>query len=131
MGKQKEKVLYAPYCNINTLEYDRNEGYVNIPDRFVAFTKRTADEDLNIDADDEELTKNNKHFKLNEGVRMVRELQEFKQGEKNESDNEFEFMDGVGYKSDENEIKNNSKFNSKFSNDIDVNINEENESDED
>jgi hypothetical protein len=29
--KQKDKTLYAPYCNVNTLEYDRKSGYINIP----------------------------------------------------------------------------------------------------
>jgi ribosome biogenesis protein BMS1 len=82
--KQKEKVLYAPYCNINTLEYDRNEGYINIPDRFVAFTKRVEDENINVDMENFDENMNNK-FKLNEGVRMVRELQEFNKDEKYES----------------------------------------------
>ena len=60
--KQKDKVLYAPYCNINTLEFDRNSGYINIPDRFVSFTKGIG-----------EATEVN----MNEGIRMVRELQDF------------------------------------------------------
>ncbi len=60
--KQKEKVLYAPYCNINTLEYDRNAGYINIPDRFVAFTKGIGE---------------SSELNMNEGIRMVRELQDY------------------------------------------------------
>ena len=37
--KQKDKNLYAPYCNVNSLEYDRNSGYINIPEKYVTFTK--------------------------------------------------------------------------------------------
>lgn len=59
--KQKEKFLYAPYCNINSLDYDRNAGYITIPDRFVAFTKNIGD---------------TTQVRADEGVRMVRELQD-------------------------------------------------------
>jgi len=65
--KQKDKVLYAPYCNINTLEYDRNEGYINIPDKFVAFTKGL---------------KESSELNMNEGIRMVRELQDYDKNKK-------------------------------------------------
>lgn len=90
--KQKEKVLYAPYCNINTLEYDRNEGYVNIPDRFVAFTKRTEDEKLDIDKEANNFEGNFDRFKMNEGVRMVRELQEFDSKGKMEKEGIYDFF---------------------------------------
>jgi ribosome biogenesis protein BMS1 len=59
--RQKEKFLYAPYCNINSLDYDRNAGYITIPDRMVAFTKNIGESAaVNKDA----------------GVNMVRELQD-------------------------------------------------------
>lgn len=84
--KQKEKTLYAPYCNVNTLEYDRNAGYINIPDRFVTFSKGIQ-EDSNV--------------QLDEGVRMVRELQGIKSGvidKQIQKDESFEIFEGVDYK---------------------------------
>ena len=83
--KQKEITLYAPYCNVNSLEYDRNAGYINIPDRFVTFTKGIK-EDSNV--------------QLDEGVRMVRELQNIKTGvidKQIAKDESFEIFDGVDY----------------------------------
>jgi len=59
--KQQEKFLYAPYCNINYLEYDNNIGYINIPDRFVSFTKGVGESSL---------------LAKDEGVQMVRNLQD-------------------------------------------------------
>jgi ribosome biogenesis protein BMS1 len=59
--KQKEKFIYAPYCNTNSLEYDRNAGYINIPDKFVTFTKGINEYS---------------GVKMDEGVNMVRELQD-------------------------------------------------------
>jgi len=59
--KQQEKFLYAPYCNINYLEYDNNIGYINIPDRFVSFTKGIGESAL---------------LAKDEGVQMVRNLQD-------------------------------------------------------
>lgn len=84
--KQKEKTLYAPYCNVNSLEYDRNAGYINIPDRFVTFT-RGIKEAANV--------------QLDEGVRMVRELQNMKTGVMDRQilkDESFEIFEGVDYK---------------------------------
>ena len=78
--KQKEKFLYAPYCNINNIEYDRNEGYINIPDRFVSFTKG-INEDRNIIMD--------------AGVKMVRELQDVNNVMNNQLNDDIELFDGV------------------------------------
>lgn len=37
--KDKERVLYAPYSNVGQLNLDRSEGYINIPDSNVVFTR--------------------------------------------------------------------------------------------
>jgi ribosome biogenesis protein BMS1 len=90
--KQKEKTLYAPYCNVNSLEYDRNSGYINIPDRFVTFTKGIK-EDSNI--------------QLDEGVRMVRELQNIKTGvidRQIDKDESFEIFEGVDFKNEKSSV---------------------------
>lgn len=96
--KQKEKVLYAPYCNFNNLEYDRNAGYITIPDKFVTFTKGIG-ENTNVVND--------------EGVRIVRELQDM--GNKHnvidsqiKNNKSFEIFEGVDYdEQSEEELGNN------------------------
>jgi ribosome biogenesis protein BMS1 len=90
--KQKEKFLYAPYCNINSLEYDRNAGYITIPERFVTFTKGIGE---------------SKEVVLDEGVRIVRELQDMKKSkgiDQQIDEEELEIFEGVNvdYKESEN-----------------------------
>jgi ribosome biogenesis protein BMS1 len=86
--KQKEKFLYAPYCNVNTIEYDRNAGYITIPDRFVAFTKGIGE---------------NAHTMMGEGVKMVRTLQDLKETEINRqmAEGDIELIEGFDYNEDE------------------------------
>jgi ribosome biogenesis protein BMS1 len=87
--KQKEKFLYAPYCNINSLEYDRNAGYITIPDKFVTFTKGIGETETQVH---------------DEGVRIVRELQDMKKvkGIDKQIDEEgLEIFEGVEYKYDQ------------------------------
>jgi len=61
--KDKEKIVYAPFSNIGNLNYDKNSGYITIPDRHVVYTKMTDDKNrvLNKEAG-------------NEGQSLVREL---------------------------------------------------------
>ncbi len=83
--KQKEKFLYAPYCNINSLEYDRNAGYITIPDKFVTFTKNIGE---------------NSKVTLDDGVRIVRDLQDMKKAkliDEQINDNEFQLFEGIDY----------------------------------
>ena len=61
--KKKDKNLYAPYSNINMLEYDRKSGYINIPEKLVTFTKGLKETD---------------NLANDEGVKMVRQLQDVK-----------------------------------------------------
>lgn len=42
--KDKERILYAPYSNIGTLNFERNSGYINIPDKNVVFTRLEQNE---------------------------------------------------------------------------------------
>ena len=79
--KRKDRNLYAPYCNVNTLEYDRQNGYITIPERLVTFTRGLKD---------------NGELENDEGVRMVRELQEAKGVIEKEEGREVEIVKGVG-----------------------------------
>lgn len=42
--KDKERILYAPYSNIGTLNFEKNSGYINIPDKNVVFTRLEDEE---------------------------------------------------------------------------------------
>jgi ribosome biogenesis protein BMS1 len=87
--KQKEKTLYAPYCNINSLEYDRNAGYISIPDKFVTFTKGIGE---------------NSKVLLDDGVRIIRELQDMKKSkviDQQINNNELEIFEGMDYEEKE------------------------------
>jgi ribosome biogenesis protein BMS1 len=92
--KEKEKFLYAPYCNINSLEYDRNAGYITIPDRFVAFTKGISENANNI---------------MDEGVQMVRKLQDMDDDVMNRQidDGDIDLLEGVEYNNDDEEEEEN------------------------
>ena len=57
--KQKERQLYAPSSNVGMLKYDESTGYLNLPDRYVMFTKH-EDEDTST---------------FTQGQTMVRQLQ--------------------------------------------------------
>ena len=81
--KKKDKNLYAPYSNINMLEYDRKSGYINIPEKLVTFTKGL---------------KENDNLANDEGVKMVRKLQDMHGNiEQNENDekNQIELIEGI------------------------------------
>ena len=95
--KKKDKNLYAPYSNINMLEYDRKSGYINIPEKLVTFTKGLKELD---------------NLANDEGVKMVRKLQDqYGNIEQNEDDekNKIELIDGINMdtKNKNNNIKNN------------------------
>ena len=79
--KQKDKTLYAPYCNVNTLEYDRKSGYINIPEKLITFTKGV---------------KENEELANDEGVKMVRQLQDIQGNiDNNIDDVDMEIIGGV------------------------------------
>ena len=43
--KDKERVLYAPYTNIGSLNFENTTGYISIPDKNVIFTRLNDNED--------------------------------------------------------------------------------------
>lgn len=59
---QSERIIYAPSCNLGTLNFDYNSGYITIPHDYVKFTR------VDDDRKEEE-----------EGVRIVRNLQDVRQ----------------------------------------------------
>ena len=44
--KDRDKVLYAPFSNIGSLNFEKSSGYITIPDSQVIYT-RVADEEGN------------------------------------------------------------------------------------
>ena len=51
---QSERIIYAPSCNLGTLNFDYSSGYVTIPHDYVKFTKvedavSSADTDVPFD----------------------------------------------------------------------------------
>ena len=50
--KDKERVLYAPFCNIGAMNFEKTTGYITIPDKYVVYTKLNddlADQDGGVD----------------------------------------------------------------------------------
>ena len=96
--KKKDKNLYAPYSNINMLEYDRKSGYINIPEKLITFTKGLKETD---------------NLANDEGVQMVRKLQDmYGNIEQNDEDekNQIELIEGINMDSkNQNKKKNDSK----------------------
>jgi hypothetical protein len=91
--KSNERTIYAPMTNLGALSYDKEGSYVNIPDRFVIFTResqrlKTEDEPVNPlvkmfkgeESDDNEEKAEEKREILEEGVQMVRNLQDMANG---------------------------------------------------
>ena len=111
--KKKDKNLYAPYSNINMLEYDRKSGYINIPEKLVTFTKGLKELD---------------NLANDEGVKMVRKLQDqYGNIEQNDDDekNKIELIEGIDMDTQKNtKIKLDEKDNNED------NIEEENENDD-
>ena len=110
--KKKDKNLYAPYSNINMLEYDRKSGYINIPEKLVTFTKGLKETD---------------NLANDEGVQMVRKLQDMHGNiEQNDDDNnQIELIEGINMDS-----KNKNKINEKKEDEEDLNEENNEESDE-
>ena len=114
--KKKDKNLYAPYSNINMLEYDRKSGYINIPEKLVTFTKGLKELD---------------NLAEDEGVKMVRKLQDqYGNIEQNEDDekNKIELIEGINMDTktkNKNNKKENEENSIKESNDEDIEEDEE------
>ena len=116
--KKKDKNLYAPYSNINMLEYDRKSGYINIPEKLITFTKGLKETD---------------NLANDEGVQMVRKLQDmYGNIEQNDEDekNQIELIEGINMDSkNQNKMKNDSenKNLNKEKEEIEENMNDNNQ----
>ena len=69
--KDKEKVLYAPFSNIGSLNFEKTTGYITIPDKQVIYTR--------VQEEDQELAKiarDQEEAEGNEGQKMVWQLQD-------------------------------------------------------
>ena len=116
--KKKDKNLYAPYSNINMLEYDRKSGYINIPEKLITFTKGLKETD---------------NLANDEGVQMVRKLQDmYGNIEQNDEDekNQIELIEGINMDSkNQNKKKNDSenKNLNKEKEEIEENMNDNNQ----
>ena len=116
--KKRDKNLYAPYSNINMLEYDRKSGYINIPEKLITFTKGLKETD---------------NLANDEGVQMVRKLQDmYGNIEQNDEDekNQIELIEGINMDSkNQNKKKNDSenKNLNKEKEEIEENMNDNNQ----
>ena len=119
--KKKDKNLYAPYSNINMLEYDRKSGYINIPEKLITFTKGLKELD---------------NLANDEGVKMVRKLQDqYGNIEQNEEDekNKIELIEGINMDNNKKNLNLNKKENENEKNNeikMDEDSNENMEEDE-
>lgn len=66
--KQKENTIFAPWCKINNIEFDKKDGYITIPERFQHLTKRNTNEEY-----------------VSEGIKMIRDMQSKDVDENNQS----------------------------------------------
>ena len=73
--KDKERVLYAPYTNIGSMNFEKTTGYINIPDQNVVYTRIDDDDEAGLGDGlggvDASNTKD-----LNEGQKIVFQLQD-------------------------------------------------------
>jgi hypothetical protein len=44
--KDKEKIIYAPFSNVGTLNFEKSTGYITIPDKQVVYTRVGEDGDI-------------------------------------------------------------------------------------
>ena len=85
--KDKERVLYAPYTNIGSMNFENTTGYINIPEKNVVFT-RIDEEDNEGLGDGLGGVDISNPKELNEGQRLVFGLQD--------ADKNNKLIDGSG-----------------------------------
>lgn len=86
---QSQRIIYAPSCNLGTLNFDYSSGYVTIPHDYVKFTRIEGEDDSE---------------NVEEGIKMIRDLQDLKHSHEAIEDDEFEFIEGVKLKGEEQEV---------------------------
>lgn len=85
----KERVLYAPYANIGSMNFEKTTGYINIPDQNVVYTRIDEEDEGGlgqglggVDADNLK--------DLNEGQKMVFKMQDAEKNSKMINANDIE-----------------------------------------
>ncbi|OII71356.1 hypothetical protein cand_025150 [Cryptosporidium andersoni] len=58
--KAKERIIYAPYCDVGNIQVDSNDLYIHIPNTATGFTRRKAliEDTRSLDSESEESTDN-------------------------------------------------------------------------
>lgn len=56
--REKQNTLFAPWCKINNIEFDKKDGFITIPERFVTLTRKAGEDTKTV----------------TEGVKMIREM---------------------------------------------------------
>lgn len=109
--KQNERIIYAPHTNLGFLNYEKSGGYITIPEENVVYTKfekPAKREDLldNLEKDSQENLSEKPEEELEEGVKMVRDLQDIKKGinEKLLEDEQIELFDNFNLEIPKDEI---------------------------
>ena len=95
--KDKERVLYAPYTNIGSMNFEKTTGYINIPDENVVFTRTNEDDDAGLGDGLGGVDPTNPK-QLNEGQKIVFQLQDADKNNKIIDDNDIEqpmLVDGI------------------------------------
>lgn len=106
--KQSEKIVYAPFCNLGFLNYEKSGGYITIPDEHVVFTKKSK-QDL-YDDEGNVIEQIDEEDELDEGVKMVRDLQDMKTtlNQRLDDDDDVELLDGIDLDDETDSRKKNS-----------------------
>ena len=68
--KDKERVLYAPYTNIGSMNFEKTTGYINIPDQNVVYTRIDEEDQAGLGQGLSGVDGDNTR-ELNEGQKMV------------------------------------------------------------
>jgi ribosome biogenesis protein BMS1 len=73
--KSNERTIYAPYCNLGFLNFEKSGGYISIPDDYVVFSKKDRpDVMMDNNSSKESGDEQSEEGSVEEGVQMVRDL---------------------------------------------------------
>jgi len=88
--KDRERFIYAPYTNIGAMNFENTTGYINIPDKNVVFTRLNEDDGELGNADNVGGVDAENRADLNEGQKMVFQLQDAAKNQNLISDSHIE-----------------------------------------
>lgn len=95
--KANERTIYAPYCNLGFLNFEKSGGYISIPDDYVVFSKKDRPdvmmEDQESSRSSGEEREESEEESVEEGVQMVRDLQDLQKGIDQRMDEDEEDID--------------------------------------